>query len=359
MKKIAVSLIIALVFGFSGCGDNNDTQNALSSENEVLKQEIENLKNASSETTEPITEDETITETTTIPPITEPPSTTEEPKSEKIEVSFGDTFVFDDFEITFDSNITFDTVNNQFSDYNGKDVIKFPVTIKNIGGNTHGLNIFYYKFYNPAGTESKSISNYFEDDVAKAGDMRSSATQYTYMHVLYEGDGDYYVEFVKKNINKIEVKLPVSYDYQIETFENIQFKTNKVWQKIIDDKTTFYYFTPDDDTQGIIYVSSVYTDFEVDWDKDYKNAFGGVINEIASSNKLIDSDIQKINGRWSLFCHYSYIDDDDGLKYMVNTTYIAINSTKTIYISAITKESLYESQKDVIDYVLNSVEVTQ
>ena len=124
--------------------------------------------------------------------------------------SFNDTIVFDDLEITFKDNYEFGTVNNQFSDYNGSDVIKLPMTIKNIKDETHGLNIFYYKTYGPDGTAIKELNSYFDDSLDFAGDMRSGASQNTYLYVLYDGDGDYYVEFSTLFGKAIEVKLPIT-----------------------------------------------------------------------------------------------------------------------------------------------------
>ena len=124
------------------------------------------------------------------------------------ELTYGDTFIFDDLEITFNSSVEWDWVENRFSDWNGYDTIKFPVTIKNIKNETHGLSFLRYNFFNPTGLKAEIVGSYFGDDVRNAGDMRSGAIQETYIHVIYDGDGDYYAEFSTGN-TKIEVKLPV------------------------------------------------------------------------------------------------------------------------------------------------------
>lgn len=132
-----------------------------------------------------------------------------EAKNDKKELTYGDTFTFDKLEITCGGQIKWTKLNNQFSDKNGADVMEVPVTIKNISDETHGLNPFYYNFYGPDGNEIDSVSTYFDNDVFQAGDMRSGATQSTFFHILYSGDGDYYIEFSTILSDKIEVKLPV------------------------------------------------------------------------------------------------------------------------------------------------------
>ena len=136
-------------------------------------------------------------------------STTTTTAAEKSEATYGDTITFDDLEITFSDQINWVKVDNQFSDHNGADVIEIPVTIKNTSAETHGLNMFYYSLYGPDGTKLDTVSTYFDNDVYSAGDMRSGATQNTFFHVLYTGDGDYYVEFKAVVGDKVEVRLPV------------------------------------------------------------------------------------------------------------------------------------------------------
>ena len=128
------------------------------------------------------------------------------------EITFGVPFEFDGLTITFGSEVTVKTLQNQFSSHDGATVAAVPVTVVNNSGNTHGLNMFYYSIYGPAGTKLDGVSAYFmEDDIDWAGDMRNGATLQTTMHILYVGPGDYYVEFSKPFDSKpIEVRLPLS-----------------------------------------------------------------------------------------------------------------------------------------------------
>ena len=123
-------------------------------------------------------------------------------------LTYGDTFEFDGFEITFINELKWAVVSNRFSEHNESDVCGITVIIKNIGSETNSLSTFECTLFGSKGTQLDKVSSYFNDDVFKIGDMRSGAEGSGYMHFLYDGDGDYYVEFGSRN-DKIEVKLPV------------------------------------------------------------------------------------------------------------------------------------------------------
>lgn len=116
--------------------------------------------------------------------------------SDKI-ISLGEMFTFDDLEITLGNDISFTKINNQFSDYNGQDVVKVPITIKNIKDETHSLNMFYYSIYGANGTQLSTVASYFDDSIDFAGDLRSGASYTKYLYFLYDGDSTYSVEFDK------------------------------------------------------------------------------------------------------------------------------------------------------------------
>ena len=103
----------------------------------------------------------------------------------------------------------FTTVKNQFSEQNGKDVIELPVHVKNIGDETNHLNTFEYTFFGPKGTELDNVSAYFDNDIFRAGDLRSGAEYDTYFHLLYEGDGSYFIEFDDWS-SKIELEFDIT-----------------------------------------------------------------------------------------------------------------------------------------------------
>lgn len=162
-------------------------------------------ENASASNTQKTTEDNEVVANSKVPETPAEPT-----EAAKKYLTFGDVIEFDGFEITFLPDINFSEVDNQFSDDNGKPVIVLPVSITNKSGETGILNMFYYTFFTPAGTEANNASAYFmEDDIMFAGEMRDGATLNSNFHIVYEGDGDYYVEF-DKILEDVEVKLPIA-----------------------------------------------------------------------------------------------------------------------------------------------------
>lgn len=120
----------------------------------------------------------------------------------------GETFVFDELEITLGKDIPWVTLENEFSDLNGSKVLCIPITVKNISKDTHGLNMFFKKAFGPSGKELEDVASYFmDDDIDFAGDLRSGASTQSIMHVLYEKDGEYVIEFSKLGKDKVEVKF--------------------------------------------------------------------------------------------------------------------------------------------------------
>ena len=123
----------------------------------------------------------------------------------------GDTIKFDGLEITLDTNYTFDTVKNQFSELNGRSVIKLGATVKNVSNENNSLNMFYYDLFGPSGVELDGVTAYFlSDSIDFAGSLQPGASYKTYFYILYDGDGDYSIDFnnysekptVKFNVKK-------------------------------------------------------------------------------------------------------------------------------------------------------------
>lgn len=114
---------------------------------------------------------------------------------DKNKYTLGDTIIFDDLELTFDKEYTFTSVENRFSDYNGKPVIKIGVNVKNLSSEKHYLNMFYYDFFGSQGTELDGVSSYFEEAVDDAGELKSGASYKKYFYILYDGNGTYSIDF--------------------------------------------------------------------------------------------------------------------------------------------------------------------
>lgn len=128
---------------------------------------------------------------------------------EKKELSYGDTFVFDEFEMVISDSIEWTTLDNPYSELDGADIALIPVHIKNNSDETGNINMFYIKLYGSKGTELEDVAFYFDNILGYNGDLRPQAEADAYLAVVYDGDGDYYVEF-DDIFNKCEVKLPIS-----------------------------------------------------------------------------------------------------------------------------------------------------
>lgn len=223
-KPIVIVMCIALSLTLTACGSSPSESSPTESVS-VSMPESETPESTPEATPAPIPEP--TPESSPEPKLEETPESAPEFTPELSELTYGDTFEFDGLEITFGTDIKSATLVNQFSDLDGSDVIVVPMTIKNTSNETHGLNMFYYSIYGSSGTSAKDVSAYFDNDVAYAGDMRSGASLETYMHILYDGDGDYYVEFSQFFGDTIEVKLPI-YFWEIKAATNYQISPSEI-----------------------------------------------------------------------------------------------------------------------------------
>lgn len=121
----------------------------------------------------------------------------------------GDTFTFDDIEYTLGTTISYGVVENMFSDVNGRDAIKIPVTVKNVGNESKSVSTLWMKLYGPSGNELANVEYYFDDSIAYAGSLLPGATKDTYIYLLYESDGTYTMEFDDWT-DKLTVKFDVT-----------------------------------------------------------------------------------------------------------------------------------------------------
>ena len=120
----------------------------------------------------------------------------------------GDTIIFDGLSLTFDSTYSFDTLSNSYSDYNGSTVIKLGVTVKNISTETNHLNMFSYDLFGSQGIELDGVSAYFDENIDFAGDLKPGASYKSYFHILYDGDGNYSIDFDNYS-QKVSVEFKV------------------------------------------------------------------------------------------------------------------------------------------------------
>lgn len=173
-KKILSILLVGIIaISLTGCGNDSNANNGSNNNsnnynNSSTNNNSNNSSNGSSNNT----------------------STTQNNK-----YGLGDTFVFDGLELTFDSNYSFATIENRYSEHNGKSVIKLGVNVKNVSSQKNYLNMFYYDLFGSQGTELDSITSYFDDTIDYAGDLKPRASYKSYFYILYDGDGKYSIDF--------------------------------------------------------------------------------------------------------------------------------------------------------------------
>ena len=107
------------------------------------------------------------------------------------------TFEFDDLELTLGSDYSFKTINKSYSDYYGKEVVKLPITVKNLSDEDKHLNMFYYTVIGPNDEKvnTTTVSIYFDDACDYAGDLESGESYDKYLYFIYDGDGEYTIKF--------------------------------------------------------------------------------------------------------------------------------------------------------------------
>lgn len=171
MKRKILSFILIgiIVIGLTGCGDGNSSNSG----SPFNKESTNNNSNSNSNS-----------------------NSNGNVKSKSKNPGLGDTFEFDGLEFTFDSTYSFVTLENRYSERNGATVIKLGVTVKNISEEKNKLNMFYYDLFGSKGVELDSVSAYFRDDVIDfAGDLKPGASYEAYFYILYDGDGEYSIDF--------------------------------------------------------------------------------------------------------------------------------------------------------------------
>ena len=110
------------------------------------------------------------------------------------EFTLDDTFMFDDLEITIKSDVKWETIDNRWSDFHEREIMVLPITVTNIGDSTNNFP-WNVKLFGPNGIELDGISYYVDDDVTRSGDIRSGATLNGKLHILFDGFGEYVIEF--------------------------------------------------------------------------------------------------------------------------------------------------------------------
>ena len=109
------------------------------------------------------------------------------------------------FEIT-GGDISFTTVSNKYATYYGKDIVRIPLTIKNLSKEAQHLSTYGVTVFGSKGTEVETADAYFDDSLSwKAGDLDTGASYTKAFYAVYDGNGTYKVDFDGKVKLVIEV----------------------------------------------------------------------------------------------------------------------------------------------------------
>jgi len=121
--------------------------------------------------------------------------------------TFGSIVEFDGLKITFGTEIKWIAVGED-------EAFGVPLVIKNVGAETNEFNVMFASFFGPSGTELNDVS--WETEIIEAGDgvgnsdkLRTGAETTAYLYILYDGDGNYYIELDNFK-EKAEVELPIT-----------------------------------------------------------------------------------------------------------------------------------------------------
>ncbi|MCL2189860.1 MAG: DUF4352 domain-containing protein [Defluviitaleaceae bacterium] len=125
--------------------------------------------------------------------------TTPSPNIQQGSIGLGDTFQFNgssgQLEISFGTDVFWGKVENSWSQHYGVAIFAIPVTIRNIDTSTGGLNPFDFIKFAPNGLQLASVGAFFDYDITWESTMRAGASKTGLIHFLYDGDGEYVIEF--------------------------------------------------------------------------------------------------------------------------------------------------------------------
>ena len=116
----------------------------------------------------------------------------------KTAYGFGEPFEFDGVQVTFGEDIKWSVLSDYFvetGEYGDGVVFGVPVHVKNTTNETYSLPVFYFKVFEPLGTQPEDVDALMDDDALwTMGDLRAGAENERYLYILYSGDGEYVVE---------------------------------------------------------------------------------------------------------------------------------------------------------------------
>ena len=121
------------------------------------------------------------------------------PPQQEGPLTFGSTFQFNGssgrVELTFGTDVFWGEVNNSWSEHHEATVFAIPITVQNVSNDTGGLNPFDFTLFGSYGLRLGSVGTMFDYDITWESRMRAGASKTRLFHFLYDGDGEYVIEF--------------------------------------------------------------------------------------------------------------------------------------------------------------------
>ncbi len=139
----------------------------------------------------------------------------------------GETFEFDDLEITVGNKYTLLRVDNIYSNYNKKVVVRLPLTVKNNKDGNYMLNIYDYKIIGPLGNELDEVAGYFNESLFYATELEPGQSYVKYLYFLYDSNGNYNIQF-NNGYEKKVIMFDVENKGDIKSYEEIKKKEERI-----------------------------------------------------------------------------------------------------------------------------------
>jgi len=121
-----------------------------------------------------------------------------------------DEFEMDGYKVNMTGEYEFSTVDNQFSEWNGKPVIKVAANIENVSSK-YDYCMLYCTITDPNGETIDNLDAFFDDGIFMKQIEKGKPTK-RYFVIPYTGDGEYRFEFSdivsQKCVYKINITRP-------------------------------------------------------------------------------------------------------------------------------------------------------
>jgi len=127
------------------------------------------------------------------------------------EFSLGEMFEFDGLEITIGDNFSWGEIDDDWSDHDGEAYFYLPVTFTNVGEESNSLSSWGFTVFGPNGVALDDIAWDIDgDDITRESDVRPGTTVNGYLHILFDGNGEYLIEFDTWNEDDIHIVFTVT-----------------------------------------------------------------------------------------------------------------------------------------------------